>query len=198
MVTIPANYGSNMVSAVNASQSDDQVISSNVGLNPEIIDYLGKGVKSDSQHQYVLDEIARQFNSAEAQKNRDWEERMSNTAWQRGVQDMLAAGLNPALAYTQGSASSPSGFAAQSGGAGKAGSSSFMGKMVSSLMNTAVTVAGLSFGKAIGSRLASSQASALAERQLTQQIHLESIKSNMRLHNAKDLETYKYNLRKYG
>lgn len=56
------------------------------------------------------------FNAREAQKNRDWQERMANSAHQREIKDLKAAGLNPVLSVTGGSgAATPSGSSASSG-----------------------------------------------------------------------------------
>lgn len=56
-----------------------------------------------------------QFNANEAQKQRDWQQQLSGTAYQRSMADMRAAGLNPILAATQGGASTPTGAVASAG-----------------------------------------------------------------------------------
>lgn len=77
-----------------------------------------------------------EFNAQEAQKQRDYEERMSNTAVQRQVEDMKSAGINPAMAYVNGAtgASTPTGSSAHSSAGGGANG-------VASLINSAANMA---------------------------------------------------------
>lgn len=51
----------------------------------------------------------RDFQAGQAGINRGFQERMRNTEWQAAVSDMKAAGINPAVAYSRGGASSPGG-----------------------------------------------------------------------------------------
>ena len=70
--------------------------------------------RSVSQSRYTE---AMNFNSTEAMKNREWQEHMSNTAYQGAVADMKEAGLNPILAFQNGGASTPGGSAGTISGA---------------------------------------------------------------------------------
>lgn len=89
----------------------------------------------------------RSFQSAEALKTRDFQtrqagtqmafqERMRSTEWQAAIRDMEAAGINPALAYSQGGASSPGG--ASGGGATASGSRANQEDIISPAVSSAM------------------------------------------------------------
>lgn len=79
------------------------------------------------------------WSSAEANKNRSWQEYMSNTQYQRAMADMKKAGLNPILAYKMGGAPMGSGSMANIGNLG-AGFSGFGQTLASAQQADAATL----------------------------------------------------------
>lgn len=60
--------------------------------------------REQMSYQTAANAKAMAYNSAEADRNRRWQQEMSNTAHQREVRDLMSAGLNPVLSVNRGAA----------------------------------------------------------------------------------------------
>lgn len=76
-----------------------QLISDNTNKNNA---WSAAQAQKQMDFQTQSNQIAMDFNAAEAAKNRDWQQMMSNTAHVREIADLKAAGLNPVLSVTGG------------------------------------------------------------------------------------------------
>lgn len=100
---------------------------------------LGNLISGGNWRQSGSEVASQEFNSAEAQKQRDWEEEMSSSAYQRAVADMQKAGLNPVNMFMNGASqsSTPTGSSASSTFNSKNGN----GSSLSTLINSALYMA---------------------------------------------------------
>ncbi|QCS37203.1 DNA pilot protein [Tortoise microvirus 68] len=108
----PAPANQNMIQAVNSAAN-------NIGMMQGIAQANSAASAREARIQREWQERqnarAMAFNSLEASKSRDWQQMMSNTAHQREIQDLMAAGLNPVLSAMGGNGAAVTSGATASG-----------------------------------------------------------------------------------
>lgn len=132
-----ASFVGNALSSVPAS-SDSSTLPSWQEFKQDILGWYDS-ITKDKASEIASD---RAWAEAQAQKQMDFQERMSNTAYQRGVADMKAAGLNPALMYSSSASSTPSGSLATSSASESLTSQSRENNVFSLLSNVISSVVG--------------------------------------------------------
>lgn len=134
--------------SVNSSPSDSSGASISSPTDYNIAEYFegllsSVGAEAEITRQYNSAEAAlqREWASRENQLNRDWQTQMSNSAYQRAVSDLKAAGLNPILAAS-GASSTPAGVVSSGSSASSViGNGDTMSSLLNAIANLASSVA---------------------------------------------------------
>lgn len=98
---------------------------------------------------------AANFNWNSMMENQRFQERMSNTAYQRSMMDMRNAGLNPILAYSQGGATTPGGMGASMQAATMQNTMEGLGEGVSSAAQKAKDASAVEVNREVAKNTAS-------------------------------------------
>lgn len=148
LIGAAAQIGGGFMSAAGAASANAQAQAQNQSMfNQSQAFNLGQAEEARRlQNEQFYNNL--QFQSEQAERAMGWTEIMSNTAYQRAMKDMRAAGLNPMLAYQQGGAGSGAGQAG--GGGGGSPSSASVSGSGAPVQNTQEEL-----GRAVG-RIASS------------------------------------------
>lgn len=103
--------------------------------------FLGNWFKDrETSHALALQQDAQAFNSAEAEKNRAWQQQMAETQYQRTVNDIKAAGLNPWLALQGGLSNTSYGSSAASSSPASSNGGDDLTKFLSSAVKVMASI----------------------------------------------------------
>lgn len=132
----PLNFGDNNYGGYWNPTNNPENAWNSTGYLPTTIHNSQEAINADKRS-YEMALQAQGYNSAEAQKERDWLTEMSNTSERRRLADLKAAGFSPLALLGSGGASTPSSSPAHSGspsGHSSSGDGSrFLGGIVSAL-----------------------------------------------------------------